>query len=511
MSTLGNLLSLARAGYVLAREGVISALPSDPLPPPARFGQKLAGLIRRSRARNTTRSEKLSVALNRLGPSWVKLGQFLATRPDVVGSEIAGDLELLQDRMQPFPRAEAVRQIEASLGRPLDGMFSDFSEPVAAASVAQVHKAMRRRDGATVAVKVIRPGVRPRFRRDLETFYTLARLQEKHIPASRRLRPVAVTDTLAQSAKIEMDMRLEAAAFSELGENTKDDPGFRVPQVDWELSGRDCVTMEWVEGLKLSNVDGIRAAGHDLEQLAATLVQSFLRHTLRDGFFHADMHPGNLFVDAAGDIVAVDLGIAGRLGKKERRFLAEILYGFITRDYTRVAEVHFEAGYVPPGHSIDAFAQALRAVGEPLFGKSADKVDMSRVLQQLFDVTALFDMHLRPELVLLQRTMVTVEGVARSLDPEINMWDAAAPVVRSYIADAIGPREHARRLREAALKALELAPRLPSIVEQIANAAERAAAQPAVSEQKRGGRMLTLSLFVLAISALVLAAAIYWR
>ena len=243
MSTLGNLFSLARAGYVLAREGVISALPSDPLPPPARFGQKLAGLIRRSRAKTATRSEKLSIALNRLGPSWVKLGQFLATRPDVVGSEIARDLELLQDRMQPFSRDEAIRQIEASLGRPLEELFSDFSEPVAAASVAQVHKAVRARDGETVAVKVIRPGVRPRFRRDLETFYTLARLQEKHIPASRRLRPVAVADTLAQSAKIEMDMRLEAAAFSELGENTKDDPGFRVPQVDWELSGRDCVTM----------------------------------------------------------------------------------------------------------------------------------------------------------------------------------------------------------------------------------------------------------------------------
>ena len=466
MSTLGNLFSLARAGYVLAREGVISALPSDPLPPPARFGQKLAGLIRRSRAKTATRSEKLSIALNRLGPSWVKLGQFLATRPDVVGSEIARDLELLQDRMQPFSRDEAIRQIKASLGRPLEELFSDFSEPVAAASVAQVHKAVRARDGETVAVKVIRPGVRPRFRRDLETFYTLARLQEKHIPASRRLRPVAVADTLAQSAKIEMDMRLEAAAFSELGENTKDDPGFRVPQVDWELSGRDCVTMEWVEGLKLSNVEGIRAAGHDLEQLAATLVQSFLRHTLRDGFFHADMHPGNLFVDPAGDIVAVDLGIAGRLGKKERRFLAEILYGFITRDYTRVAEVHFEAGYVPAHHDVASFAQAIRAIGEPIHGQSAETISMAKLLTLLFEVTDLFDMETRPELLLLQKTMVVVEGVARTLDPHFNMWKTAEPVVGDWIRRNLGPAAIATDARDGLKAGLHLARQLPELSER---------------------------------------------
>ena len=518
MSTLGNLLSLARAGYVLAREGVISALPSDPLPPPARFGQKLAGLIRRSRARNTTRSEKLSVALNRLGPSWVKLGQFLATRPDVVGSEIAGDLELLQDRMQPFPRAEAVRQIEASLGRPLDGMFSDFSEPVAAASVAQVHKAVRRRDGATVAVKVIRPGVRPRFRRDLETFYTLARLQEKHIPASRRLRPVAVTDTLAQSAKIEMDMRLEAAAFSELGENTKDDPGFRVPQVDWELSGRDCVTMEWVEGLKLSNVEGIRAAGHDLEQLAATLVQSFLRHTLRDGFFHADMHPGNLFVDAAGDIVAVDLGIAGRLGKKERRFLAEILYGFITRDYTRVAEVHFEAGYVPAHHDVASFAQAIRAIGEPIHGQSAETISMAKLLTLLFEVTDLFDMETRPELLLLQKTMVVVEGVARTLDPHFNMWKTAEPVVGTWIAENLGPRGMISDAREGVGAMLSLARQAPDLaarterlsreIDAMAENGLRFDAETAEAigrAEARHSRWGRAALWVIAISAAVIA------
>jgi ubiquinone biosynthesis protein len=466
MSTFSNLLVLARAGYVLAREGVISALPADPLPPPARLARKMAGLIRRRQARERARSEKLSIALNRLGPSWVKLGQFLATRPDVVGKEISADLELLQDRMQPFSKDQAIGQIEASLGRPLDDMFSEFSEPVAAASVAQVHKALRRSDGVQVAVKVIRPGVRRRFQRDLECFYTIARLQEKYIPASRRLRPVAVTDMLSQSARIEMDLRLEAAAFSELGENTRDDPGFKVPMVDWELSGRDCVTMEWVDGIKLSDVTAIKKAGHDLNALAATLIQSFLRHTLRDGFFHADMHPGNLFVDAAGNIVAVDLGIAGRLGKKERRFLAEILYGFITRDYLRVAEVHFEAGYVPRHHNIASFAQAIRAIGEPIHGQSAETISMAKLLTLLFEVTDLFDMEARPELLLLQKTMVVVEGVARTLNPSFNMWKTSEPVVGDWIRRNLGPAGIASDARDGLRAGMSLMRQLPDLADQ---------------------------------------------
>ena len=464
------------AGYVLAREGVISALPSDPLPPPARFMKKLAATIRRRQATERKQSERLSIALNRLGPSWVKLGQFLATRPDVVGSEIARDLELLQDRMEPFPRDAAISQIEESLGRKIDEIFTEFSEPVAAASVAQVHRARRRSDGVDVAVKVIRPGVRSRFHHDLDTFYTAARLQEKYIPASRRLRPVAVADTLAQSAKIEMDLRLEAAAFSEMGENTADDPGFRVPHVDWELSGRDCLTMDWVDGVKMNNIDGIRAAGHDMVRLSQNLIQSFLRHTLRDGFFHADMHPGNLFVAPNGDIVAVDLGIAGRLGKKERRFLAEILYGFITRDYLRVAEVHFEAGYVPRHHDVASFAQAIRAIGEPIHGQSAETISMAKLLTLLFEVTELFDMETRPELLLLQKTMVVVEGVARTLDPHFNMWKTSEPVVGTWIRENLGPAGFISDAREGLHAGLSLMRQLPELSARTQKLSEEMAA-----------------------------------
>ena len=466
MGAIRSFLALSRAGFVLAREGVISALPPDPLPPPGRFAHRLAGWIARKQSRHRKQSERLSIALNRLGPSWVKLGQFLATRPDVVGAEIARDLELLQDSMEPFSAEAAKQAIELSLGRTVDEIYCEFDDAVAAASVAQVHRATRRGDGVSVAVKVIRPGVRARFKSDLDTFYTAARMLEQWVPDTRRLKPVAVTDMLAQSAKIEMDLRLEAAAFSEMGENIAQDEGFQLPGVDWELSGRDCLTMDWVDGIKLSDVAAIRQAGHDLERLAAVLIQSFLRHTLRDGFFHADMHPGNLFVSANGSIVAVDLGIAGRLGKKERRFLAEILYGFITRNYLRVAEVHFEAGYVPSHHNVHSFAQAIRAIGEPIHGQSAETISMAKLLTLLFEVTELFDMETRPELLLLQKTMVVVEGVARTLDPGFNMWKTAEPVVGDWIAKNLGPVGVLTDARDGLQAAASLARQLPELAER---------------------------------------------
>jgi len=468
MSTAAAWFRLVRAGWIMTREGVLAALPGDQLAGLPRAGWRVARLLARREARGSGRSQRLSRAVDRLGPSYVKLGQFLATRPDVVGTEIAMDLANLQDRMTTFPTRDAVEEIEASLGRSIGDLYARFDEPVAAASIAQVHPAAILRDGVErrVAVKVIRPGVRRRFLADLESYFLAARLQERFIPSARRLRPVEVTRTLAQTTKIEMDLRLEAAALSELAENTKDDPGFRVPWVDWERTGRDVVTMEWVDGVKMSDVEGLRAAGHDLEKLAQVLIQSFLRHTLRDGFFHADMHPGNLFVEADGTIVAVDLGISGRLGRKERRFLAEILYGFIVRDYRRVAEVHFEAGYVPRAHDIDAFAQAIRAIGEPIHGQPAETISMARLLTLLFEVTELFDMATRPELVLLQKTMVVVEGVARTLDPAFNMWKASEPVVGDWIRANLGPRGLLEDAREGASALLSLARQAPELAER---------------------------------------------
>jgi len=482
MSSVIAAFRLMRAGWVLVREGVVAAMPGDELSGAPKLGWRVARLLARRRALRRGRGDRLARAVARLGPSYVKLGQFLATRPDVVGNDIAVDLAMLQDKMQTFPKVAAVDAIEGSLGRPVGSLYVSLGDAVAAASIAQVHPAeVEHPDGPKkVAVKVIRPGVRRRFQNDLESFFLAARLQERFIPSARRLRPVEVTETLAQTTKIEMDLRLEGAALSELGENTADDPGFRVPAVDWERTGRDVLTLEWVDGVKMNDVEGLAAAGHDLKAIAANLIQSFLRHTLRDGFFHADMHPGNLFVEADGTIVAVDLGIAGRLGKKERRFLAEILYGFITRDYLRVAEVHFEAGYVPRKHDVAAFAQAIRAIGEPIHGQPAETISMARLLTLLFEVTELFDMQTRPELVLLQKTMVVVEGVARTLDPAFNMWKTAAPVVGDWIRDNLGPkgllvdaRDGLSALLSLARQAPELAIRAEHISRELELIAER--------------------------------------
>ena len=469
MTNLFAALRLMRAVWVLSREGVIAALPRQGLSGPALTGHRIATGLARKRSEGLGGAQRMTKAIARLGPSYAKLGQFLATRPDIIGLQMAVDLAHLQDNMESFPSAQARQRIEDSLGLPIADLYARFDEPIAAASIAQVHPAVTRRPDGTerkVAVKVIRPGVRARFDRDLGAFFMFARLQERYIPSSRRLRPVAITETLAQSTRIEMDLRLEAAALSELGENTRDDPGFRVPRVDWERTGRDVLTMEWIDGIKMSDVAALKAAGHDLQELAVNVIQSFLRHAVRDGFFHADMHPGNLFVDARGDIVAVDLGIAGRIGIKERRFLAEILFGFIRRDYRRVAEVHFEAGYVPSHHDVEAFAQALRAVGEPIRDQSADTISMGNLLTLLFDVTDMFDMQTRPELLLLQKTMVVVEGNARVLDPHFDMWAAAEPIVSDWVRRNLGPAAVAKDTREGVYAALRLARQLPQLAER---------------------------------------------
>ena len=290
-----------------------------------------------------------------------------------------------------------------------------------------------------VAVKVLRPDIERRFGTDLAAFAFAARSAERVSAEARRLRLIEVINTMSRSVAMEMDLRLEAAALSEMAENTRADPDFRVPTVDWDRTARNVLTLEWIDGTPLSDRARLEAAGFDLKELARAVIQTFLRHALRDGFFHADFHPGNLFVDASGNLIAVDFGIMGRLAPKERRFLAEILYGFITRNYYRVAEVHFEAGYVPRHHSVADFAQAIRAIGEPIHNRTAEDISMAKLLLLLFEVTSLFDMRTRPELILLQKTMVVVEGVARSLDPKLDMWTVAEPVVREWLERHLGP------------------------------------------------------------------------
>ena len=439
IASISHLVRLSRAGYVFAREGVFALVDTRTLPLPAKTAIALARLIERPTAKDG--SSRLAAALTKLGPTYVKLGQFMATRPDVVGTAISHDLESLQDKMAPFPQSEAEAVVVGAFDKPLNTIYASFGPAVAAASIAQVHKAEIDIGGARkpVAVKILRPHVERRFKVDLDAFMFAARKAEDFSLDAQRLRPVEAVATLARSVAMEMDFRLEAAALSEMAENTGKDEGFRVPTVDWDRTAREVLTMDWIDGTPLNDRAALEARGLDLPALGHKVIQSFLRHALRDGFFHADMHPGNLFVDAEGHLVAVDFGIMGRLGPKERRFLAEILFGFITRDYQRTAQVHFDAGYVPRHHSVESFAQAIRAIGEPIHNRTAEDISMAKLLMLLFEVTGLFDMRTRPELLLLQKTMVVVEGVARTLDPKLDMWAVADPVVREWIERNLGP------------------------------------------------------------------------
>nr|AAB97413.3 AarF [Bradyrhizobium japonicum] len=428
-----------RLAFVFAREGVFGSVDPSLVPPPGQLALKLARIVER---RGPKHGPRLSRALTRMGPAYLKLGQFLATRPDVVGVIMARDLESLQDRLPPFSQAEAEAAIAASLERPLKDVFASLGPPVAAASIAQVHRGEVVRDGIrkAVAVKVLRPNVASRFRRDLSDFFYVAHKAETYSAEARRLRLIEVINTMSRSVAMEMDLRLEAAAMSEMAENTGDDLDFRVPTVDWDRTTHNVLTMEWIDGIALNDHKRLAEAQVDLPDLGRKVIQSFLRHALRDGFFHADMHPGNLFLDDTGRLVAVDFGIMGRLGMKERRFLAEILLGFITRDYRRVAEVHFEAGYVPVHHSVENFgASAIRAIGEPIHNRTAEEISMARLLTCCSRSPDLFDMTTRPELILLQKTMVVVEGVARGFDPRLDIWKTADPVVREWIERNLGP------------------------------------------------------------------------
>lgn len=481
---LRNVTRLVRAARTLARYDALFPLDDMPAPPPSvRIALWLAK-IRAPWEREPqlpadvprTPGARLAQALQSLGPSYIKLGQMLATRPDVIGEEIARDLMLLQDRLPPFPLDEAQATITRELGGAMDAHFTGFDAPIAAASIAQVHRA-RTSAGAEsqsreVAVKILRPDIEHAFAEDLKSFFWLARQIERTQPLMRRLRPVEVVRTLADSVALEMDLRYEAAAASELAENMTGDPEFRVPQVDWRRTGRRVLTLEWVEGIPIGDRDALIAAGHDLTALSEAMIRIFLKQAMRDGFFHADMHQGNLFVDPDGVIVAVDFGIMGRLDSRNQRYLAEILFGFVRRDYRRVAEVHFEAGFVSRDKSVDAFAQALRSVGEPIFGLRAGDISASKLLTQLFQVTETFDMKTQPQLLLLQKTMVVVEGVARTLDPTVDFWRVSEPVIKSWIADNLGPEA---RLAEAAGSAAALAraiPNLPGWIERAERAAE---------------------------------------
>ena len=408
------------------------------LSPGPRFAARCLRLFAGRRARIGRPGERLAAVLERQGPVAIKTGQFLATRGDVFGVAFAADVARLQDRLAPFPAPLARAAVEQALGRPIDAVFSAFDDATAAASLAQVHRAVLH-DGRAVAVKVLRPGIEARVAADAAALTWLGSMAHAWVPAVRRLEPRAFVATVRRSLQLELDLRFEAAGADELRAAMADDGFMAAPEVVWDGVARRVLTLTWAPGLALSDPASLDQPGLDRRAVATNLIRAFLAQALDHGVFHADLHEGNLFVDAAGRLTAVDFGIIGRLGAPERRFLAEILWGFIRRDYPRLAAVHFDAGYVPADQDRAAFAQALRAVGEPVVGRAAGEVSMSRLLAQLFEITALFDMRLRPELVLLQKTMVTVEGVARRIDPDHDIWASAEPVVRRWVTRELSP------------------------------------------------------------------------
>ena len=451
---------LVRVVWTLARHGAVFPLEAlgDVVPRPVLAALRWLGrgdLHRRP-------GRRLAEALQTLGPSFVKLGQSLAVRRDLLGDDVAEDLSALQDHLPPFPVAEARRTVAHELGKTVEELFARFDEtPAAAASIAQVHFA-ETPDGRAVAVKILRPGIEAAFARDLAFFYWLAHALERRIPALRRLKPVEVVRRFDETVIVEMDMRLEAAAATELAENFADDPDFRVPAVDWERTGQRVLVLERVEGIRIDEVDALRAAGLDPKAVLERSARAFFRQVFRDGFFHADMHPGNMFVRPDGALSPVDFGIMGRLDRRTRNFLADMLLGFLQRDYRRVAEVHFAAGYVPADRSHELFMQACRAIGEPIFGKPQSEISVARLLGQLFRVTSTFAMEAQPQLLLLQKTMLVAEGVGRRLDPDTNMWLLAEPLVEDWMREHRGPEA---RLREAAGEVARRIERLPAMLE----------------------------------------------
>jgi ubiquinone biosynthesis protein len=513
LRALRNTWRLLRLALSLARHDALFPLETLGVAPAVVGWARLWGRLL-SWGRDTRRpGERLAAALQEMGPSFIKLGQALSTRADLLSEAVAADLAKLQDHLPAFSGSEARSTIELELQRPVGEMFQSFSDvPVAAASIAQVHFAVTT-DGRDVAVKVLRPGIEQAFERDLDLFYWMAELVERTQPRFRRLKPIESVNAFAEVVRVEMDLRMEAAAAEELNENFADNPDYRAPSIDWDRTARRVLTLERVVGTPIGDRDAIVAAGHDPDAIMRKCAEAFFYQVFRDGFFHADMHGGNAFVDAEGRIVPVDFGIMGRVDPDTRGYLAELLVAFLRRDYRAVAEVQFRAGYVPADQSLEVFAQACRSIGEPIFGKPSHQISIARLLAQLLRVTEQFKMAVQPQLLLLQKTMLMAEGMGTKLNPNVNIWELAQPLIEEWMASHFGPRATVGRAAEDLVQGLRRLPRLIDSLHKIAErerrAAEHAETAPPPTRAPRWTRIGAAE--TLAIVALLIAIAAWWR
>jgi ubiquinone biosynthesis protein len=468
---IATFFRLLRTAWVLIRHD--SLVPTEyaklvPLP------VRIIGAISRIFSvgnRKGNAGERFANALEDLGPAYIKFGQILSTRGDMFDAEFAEGLSRLKDKVPPFPMKKAEEMMAEEWGAPWSKHLKTLSEPIAAASVAQVHKG-ELHSGEIVAVKILRPKIQQRMTKDMDVIGLVAKLAHNAVPKLRRLRPKDFVAEARRAVMLELDLRLEAAAQSELAEIAKETDLFRVPTLNWDLVGKNVLVSEWIDGVHLSSPEVLTDPAIDKKDLARQVIQSFLASTFEYGVFHADMHEGNLIVDENGKLVLLDFGILGRLGDAEIRFEIDTLYGFLQRDYYKIAKVHFDIGYVPPHHSIDDFASALRAVGEPIFGKKAEEVSMAKVLLQLLEITELFDMELQPQLILLQKTMMQAEGVARRLDPEFDMWEASRPIVEKAVRRELGPERYINDFLDGLERTRKTLQTLPDATDNIAKLAE---------------------------------------
>ena len=417
---------------------------------------------------NFNEEERLCRSMEAMGITFIKLGQFLATRPDIIGEKLSDQLQTLQDKVPAFSKDVALQEIKKGLGSENFNDFINISEPIAAASIAQVHKAQIKEDNILkeVAIKVLRPDIKKVFNDEIEALMLLAYIIESLIKKTKRLKLVEVVFLLKEITNHEMDLRFEAAAANEFYENTRNDVGFKIPKIYWKLTSDNVLTLDWIEAVSIREVEKIKEIKVNIKTLARDIIQHFLRHAVRDGYFHADMHQGNLLVDRSGQLIFIDFGIMGRIDKINRRFLAEILYGFIQRDYNKVAEVHITAGLVPSNVNLGELAQALRSIGEPIFGQSVKDISGGKLLKQLFDITEKFNMPTQPQLLLLQKTMVVVEGVARKLNPETNIWQTSKPVLEKWLKETKDPVSNLTETLKDSAEVLKKLPELPKIMDK---------------------------------------------
>lgn len=512
LTNFRNSFRLLGIGWTLARYDALFGLEALGVSPLLLWSLRRVARRRMQRLRP---GQRLSMALQALGPSFIKAGQALSTRPDLIGEQIAEDLTELQDSLPPFASARARTTIEEQLGAPIATLFAHFEDtPVAAASIAQVHFAVTP-EGQEVAVKVLRPGVEQAFARDIALMRWMAALVERRLPQLARLKPRAVVETFASTIALELDLRFEAAAAEELRENSVDDRDFYVPRIDWQRTARRVMVSERIRGISAGDIEGLKAAGIDLNATMEKAARAFFNQVFRDGFFHADMHPGNLFVLPDGRLAPVDFGIMGRIDHASQLLLAQILWSFLKGDYARVAELHREAGYIPAHVSVEQFAQAARAVGTPILGKAMHEISVGRLFGQLLGIARMFEMEAQPHLLLLQKTMVTAEGVGRRLNPNVNMWQVSEPLIRAWAKSHLGTRAQMRNFAREAMGSVQEAPRVLREVKQFLTRIEREGVPLAGNtlaglEAQRAAQHKAWLRFAWACWLVVIAGGVYW-